>query len=267
MREPSPKINDDTRTEACAFPQSAMILAAGSGKRLWPITSHTPKCMVEVGGKPAMEHAIERLREAGVSRIAINVCHLRDRVMDYFGDGRRWGVDLTYSIEDEPLGTAGGVAKARWFFNKQPFVVWYGDNIANCRLDRMWELHRRSDATLTMALFHRAEVSRSGVAVLDDASRIVRFVEKPKQEEAPSHWVNAGIYIVQPEVLNTIEATHAVDFGIDVFPFLLACGKAIYGYRMARGEDLTWIDTPADYAAATNSLMIETPGRHDGSEI
>ncbi len=145
-----------------------MILAAGSGTRLWPITRQRPKCLVEIDGKPTMQHAIERLRDAGVFRIIVNVCHLRDQIMDYFGDGRRFGVDISYSIEEEPLGTAGGVRQAAWFFNDLPFIVWYGDNIANCRLDLMWGLHRYKSAMLTMALFQRADVSQSGVAVSDD---------------------------------------------------------------------------------------------------
>jgi mannose-1-phosphate guanylyltransferase/mannose-1-phosphate guanylyltransferase/phosphomannomutase len=210
--------------------------------------------MVEIGGKPAMQHAVERLRDAGVVRIIVNVCHLREQIMDYFGDGSRFGVQISYSIEDELLGTAGGVRKAAWFFNGKPFIVWYGDNIAHCHLDLMWRLHRLRDGALTMAVFQRADVSQSGVAVMDDSFRILSFVEKPKQGETTSSWVNAGIYIVQPEVLGVIESTNAVDFGKDVFPYLLSGGKAIYGYRMGGGEDLIWIDTPADYAAVAGPL-------------
>ncbi len=254
MSEPSPKIDDAAETETRPFPESAIILAAGSGTRLWPITRHTPKCMVEIGGKPTLQHAIERLRDAGVSRIVVGVSYLRDQIMDYFGDGRRWGVQLTWSIEEEPLGTAGGVRKAAWFFEGRPFIVWYGDNISSCRLDRMWDRHRIAGGVLTMALFERDDVSQSGVAVLDDSGRILSFVEKPKQEEAPGHWVNAGIYIVEPEVLSAIESMPVADFGKDIFPALLRSGKAVYGYKMGRGEDLTWIDTPADYAAASKPV-------------
>ena len=240
-----------------AFPESAMILAAGSGKRLWPITSATHKCMIEIDGKPVLQHTIERLREAGVSRVMINVCHLRDQIINFFGDGRRWGIQIEYSLEDEPLGTAGGVKRASWFFRNKPFVVWYGDNVSNCRLDRMWELHQARRSALTIAFFQRPDVSHSGVATMDGEGRILRFVEKPKQGEEPSHWVNAGIYFVEPEILSALEPATAFDFGKDVFPFLLREGTPIYGYRMTAGESLTWIDTPNDYTAATGKSANE----------
>jgi NDP-sugar pyrophosphorylase family protein len=237
-----------------SFPESAMILAAGSGKRLWPITTATHKCMIEVGGKPVIQHAIERLREAGVSRVIINVCHLREQIIDFFGDGQKWGVEIVYSIEEEPLGTAGGVKRAAWFFRNKAFVVWYGDNVSDCRLDRMWALHQAKRSTFTVAFYKRSDVTQSGVAVMDGEGRILRFVEKPKKGEEPSHWVNAGIYFVEPEILSVLEEPAAFDFGKDVFPSLLVKGAAIYGYKMSSGEGLTWIDTPDDYAAATRQI-------------
>jgi NDP-sugar pyrophosphorylase family protein len=231
-----------------------MILAAGSGTRLRPVTTAIHKCMVAIQGKPIIQHTVERLRQAGISRVIINVCHLRDQIIDFLGDGRKWGIHIEYSIEREPLGTAGGVRKASWFFRGRPFVIWYGDNLSDCRLDNMWESHRQKLSLLTVALYHRSNVSNSGVAVIDDDGRIARFVEKPSEGEVESHWVNAGIYLAEPEILSVLESGSAFDFGRDFFPSLLASGQTIYGYKMTAGENLTWIDTPEDYAAAVQEV-------------
>ncbi|MFQ5344247.1 MAG: NDP-sugar synthase, partial [Anaerolineae bacterium] len=94
----------------------AMILAAGQGARLRPLTEHIPKCMVRVGGKPVLEHTIEWLRQYGVTDLIINLYHLPDVVINHFGDGSRWGVNITYSVEKESMGTAGGVRNVAWFF-------------------------------------------------------------------------------------------------------------------------------------------------------
>jgi NDP-sugar pyrophosphorylase family protein len=118
----------------------------------------------------------------------------------------------------------------------------------------MWEFHRQKEGFLTVAFYHRSDVSHSGVALLDDDGRIRRFVEKPKAGEVESHWVNAGIYLAEPQILSALETGSAFDFGKDFFPSLLASGQAIYGYKMTAGENLTWIDTPEDYNAALRQV-------------
>jgi NDP-sugar pyrophosphorylase family protein len=222
-----------------------MILAAGQGTRLRPLTDHIPKCMMPVGGKPVLEHTIQWLRQYEITDLIINLCHLPDVVMSHFGDGSRWGVKITYSVEEELLGTAGGVKNVAWFFDG-PFFLWYGDNLSTCRLDRLWEFHKVKGGIATIALHHRDDPTQSGIVGLDADDRITCFLEKPRPDQVFSRWVSAGIFILEPIVLEAIPANGAPDFGRDVFPALLARGAALYGYRMSPSEGLWWIDTLQD---------------------
>lgn len=226
------------------LPSKAMILAAGYGTRLRPVTDTVPKCMVPIGGKPLLQHTVERLRAYGVTQLVINVSYLPDVVMNHFGDGQRFGVEITYSREAEPLGTSGGVHKAATFFDG-PFWVWYGDNLSTCRLDQLWRFHRSQGGIATIALHYREDPTQSGIVGLDDRGCIVRFLEKPRAEEVFSHWVSAGIYLLEPYVLQAIP-DGASDFGRDIFPQLLAQGAGLNGYRMSDQEHLWWIDTLQD---------------------
>lgn len=230
---------------ALDLPAQAMLLAAGQGMRLRPLTEQMPKCMVRLGGKPLLEYGVRWLRKHGVTDLAINLHHFPETVTEYFGDGRRWGVHITYSFEPEPLGTAGGVKRMASFF-RGPFFVWYGDNLSTCRLDHLWDHHRSCGGAVTIALHHREDPTHGGIVGLDARDRITRFVEKPAGTEAFSHWVNAGIYVLEPAVLAEIPADKGVDFGRDVFPAMLAAGHAVFGYRMFEPEQLWWIDRPED---------------------
>ena len=226
-------------------PTKAMVLAAGRGSRLRPLTEHTPKCMVPLGGKPLLEHSIEWLRRSGVLQIIINLCHLPDSVIDHFGDGTRWGVHITYSLEAQPLGTAGGVRHVAHLFEGS-FFVWYGDNLSTCDLKGLYAFHRESDGLATIALHYREDPTASGIVQLDENAGIVRFLEKPRVDQVFSHWANAGIYILEPEVLGYIPSDGTPDFARDVFPAMLADGQPLYGYRLSGEEELLWVDTPQD---------------------
>lgn len=227
------------------MPKSAMLLAAGEGTRLRPLTETVPKCMVPVAGKPILAHAVERLRASRVRDITMNLHYLPQVIMDYFKDGSAWGIAIQYSMEPELLGTAGAVGKVREYFTS-PFFVWYGDNLSTCRLGRFYAFHRSRRGIATVALYQRHDPTSSGIAQMTGADRIVRFVEKPTPDQVFSHWVNAGIYVLEPGVLRYIPSDRPSDFGRDVFPALLAAGEAVYGYRMGVDEGLWWIDTPED---------------------
>lgn len=223
-----------------------MILAAGLGTRLRPLTEHTPKCMMEVGGRPLLEHTLRWLGGYGVTDVVINLHYRGEAVREYFGDGRRLGVAITYSEESGLLGTAGGVKKMARHFGG-PFFVWYGDNLSRCRMDRLYRYHRERRAALTVALFRRRDPANSGIAGLDRRGAITRFVEKPAPAMVFSHWVSAGIMVVEPATLSLLADGQAADFGRDLFPAMLARGLPLYGYRLTRAEGLRWLDTPADY--------------------
>jgi mannose-1-phosphate guanylyltransferase len=228
-----------------ALPRRAMLLAAGRGTRLRPLTDHVPKCMVPVHGTPVLARNIAWLRRFGVTDLVINLHYRPQAVIDYFGDGAAWGVRITYSLEEELLGTAGAVKQVADFFQGEPFFLWYGDNLSACDLRRLYALHRRRGSLATVALFYREDPTASGIVGLDADGRIRRILEKPRPDQIFSHWVNAGIFVLEPQILDMIPPGVS-DFGHDVLPDLLAAGAPLYGYHLSAAEGLWWIDTPAD---------------------
>jgi NDP-sugar pyrophosphorylase family protein len=206
-----------------------MILAAGEGKRLRPLTEDMPKPMLPLAGRPLLEHIINHLRDCGVNDLAINLHHLPDAVMDYFGDGSQWGVSLRYSVEDSLLGSAGGVKRLQSFFD-DTFLVYYGDVFTQADLGPMISLHRCGQVLATMALYQVPDPWNRGIVALDDQQIITRFVEKPARDRVFSDLANAGIYVLEPDVFNWIPVGQTWDFGHDVFPTLLAEATRVAGY-------------------------------------
>ena len=207
----------------------AMILAAGEGQRLRPLTNTTPKPMLPLANRPLLEHIIIYLRNCGVTDFAVNLYHLPTAVIDYFGNGRKWDVTIRYSIEEQLLGSAGGVKKFENFFN-DTFIVYYGDVFTQADLRPMIELHRKSGAAATMGLYQVPDPWNRGIVQLNEDSTIIKFAEKPPRNQVFSDLANAGIYILEPDVFNQIPAEQVYDFGHDVFPNLLAQGAKITGY-------------------------------------
>ena len=217
---------------------NAIILAAGKGERINNITSSIPKPMIEVNGKPILQHNIELCKKYGILNIFINIHHLGEIIIDYFGDGSKFGVSITYSIEDELYGTSGAVrqiAEKIWKGNidspeqsNMPFFIIYGDNISNYNLSNLAQKSLGTNADIMIGFHFREDTSSSGVAEFDNHGKILRFIEKPKQGESDSHWVNAGIYYMKPEILKFIPDNYS-DFGKDVFPNLLRNGIPMYG--------------------------------------
>ena len=228
-----------------------MLLAAGEGSRLRPITNNMPKPMVSVAGKPILQHNIEMLAKYGLCEIAVNLHHCPEAVTKHFGDGSRFGVQISYSYEPELLGTAGAV-KSRESFFQNTFIVIYGDNLLKCDLADLLAFHCRYRATGTVALHYREDAWHCGVVTLGEDSRIMQFVEKPPQSEIPSHWVSAGVLILEPEILAEIPQGRPSDFGREILPALLKRGKKLYGYRLKENEGPWWIDTPADLVRVQN---------------
>lgn len=233
----------------------AMLLAAGFGTRLRPLTDRLPKCMVPVAGKPVLQWNIEWLRSQGVVELVVNLHYHPEVVTGFFGDGSSFGVHLEYSYEPELLGTAGALWGARDFLSGPRFWVLYADNLVNCSLERMESLHRTQNATLTMGLFWREDVSASGVVRLDNQGRIVEFKEKPAAHEVISHWVNAGIFLCEARVHNFIPPQQTSDFGHNILPVMLAAGEQMYGYPLGPGESLHWIDTLEDLTRTESVLL------------
>lgn len=232
----------------------ALLLAAGRGERLRPLTDACPKPMIEIGGKPILQRNVELLVNAGVCEILINLHYLPNVITSYFGDGRSFGADIHYVSESVLLGTAGTARNARSFFNEEPFLVVYGDNLSTIDLRRLIGLHVDRAADATIALYARPDPGASGIVAFSEEGRITRFKEKPRENEIFSKWVNAGYYVMEPSILSAIPDTYPSDFGRDVFPRLLENGAKLYGYAMS--EQLWWIDSPSDYERAKKAFGL-----------
>ena len=179
----------------------AIILAAGKGERLRPLTEQMPKPMISIAGRPILEYNIRLLASHGIREIVINLHHCPEVVADYFGDGHAWGVSITYSYEPVLLGTAGAVKNVEAFFD-DTFLVMYGDNWSTCDISQLRSFHSKKDGMGSVALFHRDDPTASGIVGLGLGDRICRFLEKPEPHQVFSHWVNAGLLILEPQVFN-----------------------------------------------------------------
>jgi len=200
-----------------------------------------------VDGRPVLEHTIAHLVRHGVEDVVVNLHHLPEPVVAHFGDGSRFDVRIHWSHEQTLLGTAGGVAYARRHL-QEPFLVWYGDNLSDLRLDALAGLHVERGALATIALHRRDDVSSSGIVGVDETGQVRRFLEKPATHDVFSSWVNAGIYLLEPSVLDEVPEGVEWDFGRQVFPALLAREATVMAYRMGEDEHLRWIDRPEDLA-------------------
>jgi len=198
-------------------PEKALILVGGKGTRLRPLTLKTPKCMLEISGKSVTEHLFDLLKKYGITEIILSVGYLKKKIMDYYGDGSKFGVNITYIEEDKPLGTAGPLKMARKQL-KGSFIVTNGDELKSINIPRMHRLHKRKGALGTLALTTVTDPTQYGVARLS-GSRILEFVEKPKAKDAPSNLINAGFYILEPKIIDMIPDGFSM-LEQDVFPKL-----------------------------------------------
>jgi NDP-sugar pyrophosphorylase family protein len=206
----------------------AFILAAGLGTRLRSLGLDLPKVMVPVGGKPLLEHHLELFKRQGIRELIVNLHYLPEKITSYFGDGSRFGVKITYSREPELLGTAGAVKKMERELLDGTFVVFYGDNLVRVQFAPLIEFHRARKAVATVVLFASPEPWTGGVVETDSNGRVLRFVEKPDPKQVSTNLISAGIFVIEPSVLEMIPAGKFYDFGRDVFPKLLAEGRPVY---------------------------------------
>jgi mannose-1-phosphate guanylyltransferase len=223
----------------------ALILAAGEGQRLRPLTETCPKVLLPLGDGSPIEHSVALLRRHGVDEIAVNVHHLADVIR------ARLGPELTYSYEERLLGSAGAAKRLAGFLD-EPFFVLYGDVVTDVDLSALAERHTEAGAVATLLLYEVEDPSRCGIVELDEDDRIVRFVEKPSPGEAEGNLANAGIFMLEPRVLDLIDEDTPADFGFDVFPRLLARGDILCGFR----SDAYVLDigSPERYAQAQEDL-------------
>jgi mannose-1-phosphate guanylyltransferase len=226
----------------------ALVLAAGVGSRLRHYTDDRPKPMLEILGEPILGYNLAMLAAAGFDEVVVNLHYLPEVVRAYAGDGSRWGIRVTYSEEAELRGTAGALLPLSERFRAGTFGIVFGDNLNDLDLGDMLLRHRERGALATIAVWHRDDVSQSGVVELDAGDRVLRFVEKPAPGATPSHLVNVGVVIAEPALLDAIPRDGASDLGRDVFPALVASPRGIAAYRMTGGH--WWFDRVGDYESA-----------------
>ena len=226
-----------------------MVLCAGLGTRLGELTREIPKAMLALQGQPLLAYLLGNLRQHGFHEIAINLHFKPEMIREHFGDGVRHQLDLTYSYEPKLLGTAGGVKKMEDFFRNEPaFLVHYGDILTDQDFSAMLAFHRERRALATLLVHQR--LKSNSIVSLDDTGRITAFIERPDEKSRAgqlSRWVNSGVCICAPEVLEAIPAGVPCDLPRDIFPKLIPSGRvygfALTGYRCA-------IDSPERLAEA-----------------
>jgi NDP-sugar pyrophosphorylase family protein len=221
----------------------AVILAAGKSSRLDRLNLGKPKPALEVGGQPLIVRHLENCAQAGIEEVFINLHHLPEQIRALAGDGSRWNLKITYHVEPVLAGTAGGVKAFSEQLQGEPFFVIYGDNYCTFSLAEIISAHFSISpaSDMSIVLFELGDVSGSGVADCDGNNRILSFIEKPAPGTTDSHWVNAGVYIMEPALLNLIPEG-ASDFGHDLIPLYLTSGKHVYGIK-TQGRVYA-VDTP-----------------------
>jgi len=230
----------------------AMILAAGEGTRLRPLTLETPKALLPLAGTPLIQRTLTWLKSHGISDVAINLCYLGDKIKGFLGDGSRFGMNILYSSEEIALGTAGGVKKMEHFFD-DAFVVVYGDILTDFDLSAMVRFHQQKKAMATLVIFEVPNPREAGIVEMTGEGRIVSLVEKPQSPASAS--ANGGIYVLQKEVLGHIPVNKFYDFAYDVFPGLIDSGLPVYGYPLKPEDYLIDIGNVDKYRKANEWLL------------
>jgi len=230
----------------------AVVMAGGAGSRLRPLTINRPKPMVPIVNKPVMGHIFDLLKRHGITDVIVTLQYMAEDVQDYFGSGHSFGMNIEYSIEEVPLGTAGSVKLAQELLD-DTFLVISGDAVTDIDLAKVIAFHQEKKAVATLTLYRVSNPLEYGVIITDEDGRIQQFQEKPSWGEVISDTVNTGIYVLEPEVLDHFEHGVKFDFSQDLFPILLERGDPMYGHV----ADGYWCDVGniAEYMRATGDVL------------
>jgi mannose-1-phosphate guanylyltransferase len=230
----------------------AVILVGGEGTRLRPLTYSMPKTMVPILNRPFLEHMLKYMKHHNIDDVVLALCYMPDHIRDYFGDGSAYGIKLTYVVESSPLGTAGAIKNVAQHLD-DTFFVFNGDVFTDMNLTAMLETHRKKSAKATIALTPVDNPTIYGIVETDANGRVKRFVEKPKPEAVTTNMINAGTYILEPDLLHYIPANQNYMFETGLFPLLLEHGDPFYSFN-SHGY---WIDigTPEKYMQVNTDLL------------
>ncbi|MEK6276335.1 MAG: NDP-sugar synthase [Actinomycetota bacterium] len=241
---------------------NAVILVGGEGTRLRPLTERMPKPMLPLLGRPLIDYTFDHLRSAGVGKAILACGYLPTQIQAHFGENAE-GLELEYRVEPEPLGTGGGIRFGADGLDRT-FLALNGDSLREADLARLIEFHRDRGAAATILLTPVDDPSRFGLVRVDDQGRVTGFLEKPKPEEIDTNLINAGLYVLEPEVLDLVPEGKQVSIERDVFPILAdrgrLCALALPGY---------WLDvgTPASYLQAHLDLLERSAGNNIGPAV
>jgi len=209
----------------------AVIMAGGKGTRLRPLTSNQPKPMISIVNKPCMEHIVDLLKRHGFEDVVVTLEYMPEVVQGYFGNGSEWGMNIEYSVEEEPLGTAGSVKDVEDRL-KERFVIVSGDALTDVDLTAALSFHEERGAEATLVLKKVDDPSEFGIVTVGEDGRVTDFMEKPDEEEVFSYTANTGIYVLEPSVLEDIPEGQEYDWSKEQFPKMLEEGRSLYGYVM-----------------------------------
>jgi mannose-1-phosphate guanylyltransferase len=256
-----------------------ILLVGGRGTRLGPITSEIPKPMLPIAGKPVTEHQIIAAQRAGVTTLVLATSYLSEIFTPYFGDGSKWGIDLRYAVEKEPLGTGGAIAHAATHLDQgsadEPVVIFNGDVLSGHDLAAQIAFHQKKKADVTLHLIQVEDARAFGCVPTDGDGRVEAFLEK--MENPVTNWINAGCYVFSREVINAIPKERVVSVERETFPSLIEDKADVYGYK----EAAYWLDigTPTalfkgtrdyvagDFIAAPTAAIDATARITGGSSI
>ncbi|HYY32273.1 MAG TPA: NDP-sugar synthase [Gaiellaceae bacterium] len=248
----------------------AMVMAAGLGTRLRPLTDFLPKPMMPVANRPVLHHLLNLLHRHEVTQVGINVHAFADLIQSYFGDGSSLDMSIRWSHEPELLGTAGGTKKLEEFWDGETILVTSGDGLHDVDVTALLGHHRRTGALATLTVKPVSDPSSYGVVILDRDTRVRGFQEKPTRDEARSDLANCGIYVIEARLLDRIPAGRFCDFGTDIWPSLVAANEEVYAYTtMAYWNDVGDLDELRNTIldAVLGHVRIDIPGEEIASGV
>jgi len=241
----------------------AVVLAGGFGTRLRPLSCSRPKMLFPVANQPMIDYSLRNMAQGGVDTVILSVYYMAENLVRYLGPSK-YDLGILYSREQKPLGTGGAIKKAEDMINHGSFFAMNGDILTDLDYRRLLNFHKEKGGLATIALIQVPDPSRYGAVELDWEGRILRFVEKPERGKEPSNLVNAGVYVLEPEVLELIPGGRRVSIETEVFP-LLAEDRKLHGFE-CHGF---WMDigTPDDYLNANAMLLSKRAIQGDPASV
>ena len=230
---------------------TAILLVGGFGTRLMPLTKNTPKPMLTVAGIPVTEHQLNMAKAAGITHIVLATSYLSELFTPYFGDGSKWGMKIEYAVEETPLGTGGAIRNAAKLINSsESIVILNGDVLSSHNLAEQIRQHEQHNADVTLHLTQVEDARAYGCVPTDTSGRVTAFLEK--MEKPVTNQINAGCYVFNPRVLNSIPLDTVVSVERETFPLLVQNGAAVYGYV----ENAYWVDIGTPQSLMRSSVEI-----------